>query len=58
VSLLTAMAPAAVQGSWSAMTRKPLKSRDHLPMVLERVKNSCWLWREDGPLLEELKNLK
>ncbi len=58
VSLLTAMAPAAVQGSWSAMTRKPVKSKEHLPMVLERVKNSCWLWREDGPLIEIFKELE
>ncbi len=58
VSLLTAMAPAAVQGSWSAMTRQPLNSKDHIPMVIKRVQNSCWLWREDGPLIEKLNNLQ
>jgi len=53
LSLLTAMAPAAVQGAWSAMSRKPIDPETYLPMALGRVKNTCWVWREDGPLIKE-----
>ena len=26
-------------------------------MALQRFKNTCWVWREDGPLMEEFKDL-
>jgi hypothetical protein len=51
-SLLTAMAPAAVQGAWSAAARKPIDPERYMPMALARVKNTCRVWREDGPLME------
>jgi hypothetical protein len=53
LSLLTAMAPAAVQGAWSAMAREPIDPEIYMPMALGRVKNTCWVWREDGPLMKE-----
>ncbi len=53
LALLTAMAPAAVQGAWSAMARKPIDPRTFRPAALERVKNTCRVWREDGPLVKE-----
>ena len=53
LSLLTAMAPAAVQGAWSAMAREPIDPEVYMPMALGRVKNTCWVWREDGPLMQE-----
>lgn len=52
-ALLTAMAPAAVQGAWSAMAREPIDPEIYMPMALGRVKNTCWVWREDGPLMQE-----
>ena len=52
-ALLTAMAPAAVQGAWSAMAREPIDPEVYMPMALGRVKNTCWVWREDGPLMQE-----
>jgi Protein of unknown function (DUF2889) len=51
VSLLTAMAPAAVQGAWSAVIREPVDKDVYLEMALGRVKNTCRVWREDGPLV-------
>ncbi|MBC2713224.1 MAG: DUF2889 domain-containing protein [Desulfosarcina sp.] len=52
-ALLTAMAPAVVQGAWSAMAREPIDPEIYMPMALGRVKNTCWVWREDGPLMKE-----
>ena len=56
LALLTAMAPAAVQGAWSAMAREPIDPEVYMPMALARVKNTCWVWREDGPLMQERKS--
>jgi len=55
LSLLTAMAPAAVQGAWSAVIREPVDQEVYLEMAMGRVKNTCWVWREDGPLVKEWK---
>lgn len=55
LALLTAMAPAAVQGAWSAMAREPIDPDIYLPLALGRVKNTCRIWREDGPLMKEWK---
>ncbi|MCB2148216.1 MAG: DUF2889 domain-containing protein [Deltaproteobacteria bacterium] len=53
LALLMAMAPAAVQGAWSAMAREPIDPDVYLPMAMARVKNTCWVWRDDGPLMKE-----
>jgi len=53
LALLTAMAPAAVQGAWSAIAREPIDPEIYMPMALGRVKNTCWVWRENGPLMQE-----
>ena len=58
MSLLTAMAPAAVQGAWSAMAREPVDPEIYMPSAMERLENTCWVWREDGPLMEKFKNFK
>jgi hypothetical protein len=55
VALLTAMAPAAVQGAWSMLSREPLDPEFLAPLAMERMKNTCWLWREDGPLVENFR---
>ena len=54
LSLLTAMAPAVTQGAWSQMAREPLPPENHGPKALKRLKNTCWVWREDGPLIKEI----
>ena len=55
MSLLKAMAPAAVQGAWSAMAREPIDPELHMSSAMERLKNTCRVWREDGPLMKELR---
>ena len=57
LSLLTAMAPAAVQGSWNRMSKEPLDPETYLPMAIETMKNTCWLWREDGPLIIKIRGI-
>jgi hypothetical protein len=57
LSLLTAMAPAAVQGAWSAMIREPVDQEVYLEMAMGRVKNTCWVWREDGSLMAKYKSM-
>jgi hypothetical protein len=57
LSLLTALAPAAVQGAWSAVIRDPVDQEIYLEMAMVRVKNTCWVWREDGPLIAEYKSM-
>lgn len=52
LTLLTAMAPAAVQGAYSAMASKPIDP-GKVQGTLERFKNTCWVWRENGPLMEK-----
>jgi hypothetical protein len=54
-TLLTAMAPAAFQGAWSARIRQPLDPEIYAGMM-SKLKNTCWAWREGGPLVEQLKD--
>lgn len=55
VALLTAMAPAAVQGAWVAMTRKPREPATYLPGAVERIKNTCRVWRSGGPMMKDIQ---
>lgn len=55
LSLLTAMAPAVVQGAWSAVAQDPVAQEIYVDVALTRIKNTCWVWREDGPLIKEWK---
>lgn len=52
LTLLAAMAPAAVQGAFSAMVSRPIDPGPKIRGTLERFKNTCWAWREKGPLAE------
>jgi len=53
-SLIITMGPAAIQGYWAAygVDRKELTAED--PRV-RMVVNTCYLWREWGPLLSSLR---
>ncbi len=57
MSLLLAMAPAAVQGYWSFKASRPM-SPNPVP-ASEQIKlfpvNSCRVWREDGPLMRRIR---
>ena len=48
-TLLAAMAPAAFQGAWSARVSRPVDP-EILAGMSQRLVNTCWTWREDGPL--------
>ena len=56
LALLTAMAPAAVQGAFSAKAREPLDRETGALIALKRLKDTCWAWREEGPLLKKYKD--
>lgn len=53
-SLIISLGPAAVQGYWAAygVDRRELTPED--PRI-RMVVNTCYLWREGGPLLQALK---
>jgi hypothetical protein len=55
VALLMAMAPAAVQGAWTAATRQPNDSRALKAYSMKRLKNTCYVWRSDGPAYMKLR---
>ena len=54
-ALLTAMAPAAVQGGWTAAARNPESSPALKTFALERLKDTCHVWRSDGPAFLKIK---
>lgn len=53
-TLLLAMAPAALQGSWinNSWQRKEPPQPD--PEIGSHLVDSCWAWRKDGPLVAEM----
>jgi hypothetical protein len=53
VALITAMASAAVQGAWVAMTSKPRDPVTYLPGAVDRIKDTCRVWRSDGPKFKD-----
>lgn len=53
VALLTTMASAAVQGAWSAVTREPVENPDFKRHTLDRIKDTCYVWRSDGPAMKK-----
>ena len=57
LALLIAMAPAAVQGAFSLISLKPIEKGSGDKIRSERLKNTCYAWRENGPLMERYKDL-
>jgi len=60
-TLLLALASAAIQGFWVQKARnKDLNvHKGNVKMIPRFLINTCWVWREDGPLHKELeKTLK
>lgn len=55
VALLLAMAPAAVQGAWSAVARQPVDPVKYSGAALSFLENTCWVWRSDGELMKETR---
>jgi len=53
-ALLLAMAPAAVQGSWSHYARKPLPDEFSPDLMNQYLIDTCWVWRREGKFAKEL----
>ena len=53
-SLITAMGPEAVQGYWAAYGVEEEKVTLRLQTV-SNIINTCYLWREDGPRVKDLR---
>jgi hypothetical protein len=53
VELLLAMAPAAIQGLWSAVSSRPVPS-EAAGMMEKFLTDTCWVWRKDGPAIQQL----
>lgn len=53
-SLVTAMGPSAVQGYWAAYGVESERMGLHDEAV-KNIINTCYLWREDGPLVKDLQ---
>lgn len=56
LTLLTAMAPAAVQGAFTQAVQQPVDPKIGAPIALKRFKDTCWAWREDGPFVQRMKD--
>ncbi len=55
LELLLAMAPATVQGAWSAVAQKPVDISSFPDAATAFLQDTCWVWRSDGPLMQDLK---
>lgn len=56
-TLIGAMGLAALHGTWTQRSRIPRTPPSSLDEMtgLDQLINSCLLWREDGPILEEIR---
>ena len=52
--LMMAMGPAALQGLWTHRAGNRLRDADISAMANQYLVNTCWVWREDGPLVNQL----
>jgi hypothetical protein len=55
-TLLLVMAPAAVQGYWSNIARKPFSGKLSRESMEKYLIDTCYTWRKDGPLMQKLQN--
>ena len=58
-SLLIAMAPAAFQGYWASvhMEKSNVESLKKNAKKSNGAINTCWVWRDDGPLAAKYKKM-
>ena len=59
-NLILTMGSAAVQGFWAYYSRRRegAKGVRAPEFDLELLKDSCWMWREEGPLFARIKKLQ
>jgi Protein of unknown function (DUF2889) len=55
VALLLAMAPAAVQGFWAAVSTEPVDPSVYGEKALALLTDTCRVWRRNGPLMTEYR---
>lgn len=55
-TLLLVMAPAAVQGYWSNIARKPFDGELSRESMEKYLIDTCYTWRKDGPIMKKLEN--
>ncbi|MBU1569613.1 MAG: DUF2889 domain-containing protein [Pseudomonadota bacterium] len=55
-TLLLVMAPAAVQGFWTNLARKPLNGQFSRDSMEKYLIDTCYTWRKNGPLMKKLEN--
>ena len=48
-SLVLAMAPAAVQGAWTAVAQTPVEPGVYADRAMNFLTDTCWVWRKGGP---------
>ncbi len=54
LALLTAMAPAAVQGFWVHHAARPMANDTSSRLMEQYLIDSCWVWRREGPMAQDL----
>jgi hypothetical protein len=54
VALLVSMASAAVQGAWTAASRRPGGQSGYRDRAMKAIVDTCRVWRRDGPKLKGL----
>jgi hypothetical protein len=55
VALLVSMASAAVQGTWTALSRNPQQPSGYMEKAMNAIVDTCRVWRKDGPKLAEYR---
>ncbi len=53
--LLVSMAPASVQGGFTAFSSKPVP-KEAAAGVRAILTDTCWVWRKDGPAIKNLES--
>ena len=54
-TLVLAMAPAVIQGYWVYRNKEKGNKKISSEIIKDYLIDTCWVWRKDGPLAEELK---
>ena len=54
-TLVLAMAPAIIQGYWVYRNKEKGNNEISPEIVKDYLIDTCWVWRKDGPLVEELQ---
>ncbi len=54
LALLAAMAPAAVQGFWVHHAAQPMANDTSSRLMEQYLIDSCWVWRREGPMAQDL----